>query len=120
MKIEKEIEDARGKIIFLSYSDKQVNLVEIRKKFSRGGHYHKIPTKHTVIFGKIQYRGKDINGGNERIKIYLPNEIIKVPANEAHLLTAMEDSLFLEIFEKDYEATNFPEYRTIVESQIKN
>ncbi|MGI0087181.1 MAG: DUF4437 domain-containing protein [Nitrosotalea sp.] len=120
MKIEKQVEDARGKIIFLSYNGKQVNLVEIRKNFSRGGHYHKIPTKHIVIIGKIQYEGKNVNKGAERIQVYSPNEIIEVPANEAHILTALEDSLFLEVFEKDYEATDFPEFRNIIESKIKN
>ncbi|MGB9002907.1 MAG: hypothetical protein WCC52_03780 [Nitrosotalea sp.] len=120
MKIEKEVEDARGRIIFLSYDDKQVNMVEMRKGFSRGGHYHKAPTKHIVIIGRIEYRGKYVDTEHEKIQVFLPNEIIDVPANEAHLLTALEDSLFLEVFEKNYEATNFPEYRNIVESKIKN
>ncbi|MFZ1077864.1 MAG: hypothetical protein WAN47_10595 [Nitrosotalea sp.] len=120
MKIEKEVEDVRGKIFFLSSNNKKVHLLELRKGYSRGGHYHKIPTKHIVILGKIEYRGKDINTGRERIQVFLANEIIDTPSKEAHLLTALEDSLFLEVFEKEYEDTNFPEYRYVVESKIKN
>ena len=40
IQFEKEVEDIRGKILFLSYGKKQINLVEIRKGFARGGHYH--------------------------------------------------------------------------------
>ena len=118
--MEKEVEDVRGTSIFLSHNGKQVNLLEIRKGFSRGGHYHKFPTTHIVVLGKVEYRGKDIVIGHERIQVYSLNEIINVPANEAHILTAVEDSLLFEIFEKDYEATNFPEYRNVIESKIKN
>ncbi len=120
MKIEKEVEDIRGKIVFLLHDNKQVNLVETRKGFSRGGHYHKFPTKHIVISGKIEYKGKNIDTEQERKQVFLSNEIIDVPANEAHLLIALEDSLFVEVFEKGYEATNFPEYRNIVEAKMKN
>jgi hypothetical protein len=120
MKFEKEAGDVRGKILFLTYGDKKINLLELRKGYSRGGHYHKFPTKHLIIFGKIEYRGKNVNTGHERMQILLDNEIIDTPANEAHLLTALENSVFLEVFDKDYEATNFPEYRNIVESKIKN
>jgi hypothetical protein len=36
LNIEKTAEDARGKIMFISYGNKKVNLVEIKKNFARG------------------------------------------------------------------------------------
>lgn len=118
MKIEKEVEDERGKILFLSFEGNKINILELKKGFSRGGHYHKFPTKHFVISGKIEYRGKNVNTGKERKQIFTSNEIIETPANEAHLLTAVDNSMFLEVFENGYDATVFPEYRRIVDSKL--
>jgi len=44
LQFEKEHEDVRGKILFFSYGKKYVNLIEIKKGFARGGHYHKTDT----------------------------------------------------------------------------
>ena len=118
MKIEKEVEDKRGKILFLSFENKQINILELKKGFSRGGHYHKSPTKHFIIYGKIEYQGKNVITGKERKQIFSSSDIIETPENEAHLLTAVDDSMFLEVFENNYEATLFPEYRRIVDSKL--
>lgn len=118
MQIEKEVEDKRGKIIFLSFEGKQINVLELKKGFSRGGHYHKSSTKHFIISGKIEYRGKNVITGKERKQVFSSNDIIETPENEAHLLTALDNSIFLETFENDYEATLFPEYRKIVDLQL--
>lgn len=116
--MEKEVEDKRGKIIFLSFKGKKINILELKKGFSRGGHYHKFPTRHLIISGKIEYRGKDVNTGKEKKQLFASNDMIETPANEAHMLTAMDDSMFLEVFENEYDATVFPEYRSIVDSKL--
>ena len=56
MEIEKQVSDIRGKIIFVSFNKKQVNIVETKKGFSRGGHYHKFKSDHILLQGKIEFR----------------------------------------------------------------
>lgn len=119
MRIEKEVEDARGKIFFLSHGDEKVNLVEIKKGFARGGHYHTIAQDHIIISGKLEYREENVKTGQEQIKIIDVPTIIHVPAHTAHLLMAIEDTLFLETFNKTIESINYPKYRNIVEERMK-
>jgi hypothetical protein len=38
LEFKKEFGDIRGKIIFLEYGDKSVNVIEIKQGFARGGH----------------------------------------------------------------------------------
>ena len=118
LKFEKEVEDKRGKIFFLLHNKTRVNIVEIRKGYSRGGHYHNYPTTHLLLLGRVEYKAKDINSKTEFTKVFLPGQEIKVPAYEVHILTALEDSLFAETSEREFEATNYPEYRKIVEEKM--
>ena len=119
LNIEKIVEDVRGKIIFLKYGDLQINLVEIKMGFARGGHYHKNATKHILLSGKIQYYEEDIDGRNEVTKTISAPSIIDVSPRKAHLLKAIENTIFLEYFDKGYEATVYPKYRQEVEKSIK-
>lgn len=119
MRYEKEASDVRGSVIFMSYGDKKVNLVEIKSGFSRGGHYHDFASSHHIISGKIEYREKDIDSGTEKILTVSAPATISVPPRTAHLLTAIEDTLFAEAFETDYSATEYPEYRKIVTEKMK-
>ena len=118
MKIEKEVSDVRGKIMFMSYDKKQVNIVEIKKGYARGGHYHPFASDHIVITGRIEYREENIETQKEEIKIIESPYIIQVPPRTAHLLIALEDSIFAEVFEREYEGTNYPKYRKIVEEKM--
>ena len=114
---EKKIEDRRGKILFLSYGNNKINLIEIRKSFARGGHFHKSTTSHFLIKGKIELHEENINTKQEKISIIEAPFILVVPSNHAHLLIALEDSLFFESF-GEYEATNFPKYRNIIDKKL--
>ena len=118
LKYEKEASDARGTILFLSYGDRSVNLVEIKKGFSRGGHYHEFETVHFILSGKIEYRQKDVESGLEMTQIISAPHTICIPAKAAHLLTAIEDTLFVEEFSRDYSATEYPEYRNMVRQKM--
>jgi dTDP-4-dehydrorhamnose 3,5-epimerase-like enzyme len=119
LNFEKEASDARGKILFLSYGDKKINIVEIKKGFSRGGHYHTFETRHFLISGIIEYKEKDLHSNKEKtLKISAPT-IITVPPMAAHLLTALEDTMFIEEFAEKYSATEYEEYRKIVTQKIR-
>lgn len=115
---EKESSDARGKIIFLKYGQKSLNIVEIKKGFSRGGHYHTFETKHYVLSGVIEYREKNIETNRENTQIFSTPITITVPPITAHLLTALEDTIFAEAFEQDYSAVECPEYRNTVTQKM--
>lgn len=118
LEFEKQTSDARGTIIFLKYGQKKINIVEIKKGFSRGGHYHTFDTKHFIIYGTIEYREKNLKTGQEKIEIITAPSVVKVPAMVAHLLTAQEDTIFAEEFMHDYSATDYPEYRKLVTQNI--
>lgn len=118
LEFEKQYEDKRGKILFLKYDHKNINLIEIKKNFARGGHFHQTETNHFLISGKIEYYAENIKTGLEKVSIISSPNIINVQPNIAHLLIAKEDSLFFEVFE-NYEDTVFPKYRKIVEDLMK-
>jgi len=119
LQLEKEVQDIRGKIMFISYGKKQVNLVEIKKGFARGGHYHKFESEHILISGTIEYREENIATNQEQIKIITSPSTIKVPPDTAHLLIALQDTIFIEVFDHEYEGTNYPKYRKIVEEKMQ-
>jgi dTDP-4-dehydrorhamnose 3,5-epimerase-like enzyme len=118
LEYEKQVTDARGTIIFLKYGEKSLNLVQIKKGFARGGHYHAFQTRHHLIAGTIEYREKDINTGQEKIQTISGPAIITVPPMAAHLLIAQEDTVFAEEFEKNYSATEYAPYREIVTQKM--
>lgn len=120
LQFEKVVEDARGKIFFLSYHDKKINIVEIKKGFARGGHYHPSGTAQTILTGKIEYREENIESGKERIEIITAPSSVSVPSKTAHLLIALEDTVFVEAFDKQYTATNYDKYRKIVEEKMNS
>jgi dTDP-4-dehydrorhamnose 3,5-epimerase-like enzyme len=118
LKFEKQTTDARGTIVFLSYGDKKLNIVEIKKGFSRGGHYHTFQTRHFLLSGTIEYRETDLKTGQEKKEVLSAPHVITVPPMTAHLLTAQEDTIFAEEFAHDYSATEYPQYRKIVMQKL--
>ena len=118
LKFVKSVSDIRGTILFLSNGNQEINLVEIKKGYARGGHFHDYPTQHHLISGKIEYRETNLADKKESISIITAPSTIKVESRFAHLLTAIEDTLFLEIFPNGYSATNYPEYRKIVQEKM--
>ena len=121
LEFNKTVEDVRGKILFLSYDGKKsLNIAEIKKGFARGGHYHPYEQYHVILSGKVEYREESLDTKKEQIRIVNGLEILKVQPNIAHLLIALEDTLFFESFDKDYIATNYPKYRKIVEERMKD
>ena len=114
LEFEKQVTDARGTILFLKYGDKNLNVVQIKKGFARGGHYHTFETQHHILSGMVEYRQTDIATGQETIQTIEGPIVISVPAMTAHILIAKQDTLFLEEFGKNYSATEYAPYRQII------
>lgn len=121
MKLEfiKHVNDIRGIILFCSFGEKCLNFVETKKGFSRGGHYHKFKSDHMLLRGKIEFKQFNIDTNLEQIHILSAPITISVEPNTPHLLTALEDTIFLEFFDSDYSSTDYIPYRTIVEKKMK-
>ena len=83
-------------ILFCSFGKSAVHLVQTKKCFSRGGHYHPFKSDHFLLRGKIEFKEIDIDTNIEKIRIIQAPYTISVEPNIAHLLTALDDSLFLE------------------------
>ena len=117
--IEKLVEDVRGKNTFLSFGNLQLILVETNKGFSRGGHYHKTKTNHSLLSGTIHLLQKNLFTGHEIGQTFTAPATITIPEFCAHMLTAVSDTKLIEAFPGGYEDTVFPEYRKIVERRMK-
>ena len=119
IKFTKSVSDLRGTILFYSFGKSTINFVETKKGFSRGGHYHKFKSDHIFLQGKIEFRELNLDTNIEQIRILSAPCIVSVGPTIAHLLTALEDSLFLECFDVEYSAIDYMPYRNIVNEKIK-
>lgn len=119
LKVTDETNDVRGRIVWLASENKEIHLVEVKKGYARGGHYHPFPSTHFIASGRVIYRENDLNG-NERERVFESNSIITTPANIAHIMIALEDTIFMEIFDLPYRATIFPLFRKIVEENMNS
>ena len=119
IKFKKSVRDVRGTILFYSFGKSTFNFVETKKGFSRGGHYHEFKSDHILLRGKIEFKEINLRTNMEQIRILSAPYTISVASNVAHLLTALEDSLFLECFVTKYSAINYAPYRNIVNEKIK-
>ena len=115
LQFEKQVEDKRGNILFLSLGTKKINIVEMKKGFARGGHFHNFSSTHILLYGKMEITEENLNNSVEQTKKISAPSIINVDQNIAHLFLAIEDSVFIEIFEGKYQANDHPKYRKIVE-----
>lgn len=120
LKFEKEVQDPRGKIIFLSTNYVKINIIEIKKGFARGGHFHSYDSNHMLLTGSIECRKENMITKEEEIKIFNAPSIIQVDANIAHLFIALEDSVFVETINGIYDGVNYSKYRMIVEEKIQS
>jgi dTDP-4-dehydrorhamnose 3,5-epimerase-like enzyme len=118
LEFDKSVTDVRGIILFCSFGKKVINFVETKKGFSRGGHYHKFKSDHVLLRGKIKFKELNLTTNSEQIRIIRAPFIISVEPNVAHLLTSLEDSLFLEYFDLEYSAIDYFPYRKIVLEKI--
>jgi dTDP-4-dehydrorhamnose 3,5-epimerase-like enzyme len=118
LQFEKQVEDKRGNILFLSLGTKKINIVEMKKGFARGGHFHNFPSTDIIVYGKIELREENLNNSVEQIKKISAPSIINIQQNTAHLFIALEDSMFVETFDGEYQASDYPKYRKIVDERL--
>ena len=118
LQFEKQVEDKRWKILFLSLGTKKINIVEIKKGFARGGHFHSFPSTHIIVYGKIELMEENLKNNVEQIKKISAPSIINVQSNTAHLFIALEDSMFIETFDCEYQAVDYLKYRKIVDERL--
>ena len=57
------------KIFFFKFNNLKTNLFELKKGFARGGHFHDYEVVHTLVFGKIEHRMKNLDSKKETIEI---------------------------------------------------
>ena len=118
LQFEKQVEDKRGSILFLSLGTKKINIVEMKKGFARGGHFHNFPSTDIIVYGKIELIEENLNNSVEQIKKISAPSIINIQQNTAHLFIALEDSMFVETFDGEYQASDYPKYRKIVDERL--
>lgn len=117
LELVKTIEDPRGRMFVFRMGDSEVNLIETRKGFSRGGHFHSKDTSIHIFGGRVEYREEDSSGeGPEKVEVFAAPCRIDSPANMAHIMTALEDTVMVEVVTGDYDATEYPKYRSIVKA----
>jgi len=119
LKFNKSVSDIRGIILFCSFGKLIIHFVETKKGFSRGGHYHPFKSDHFLLRGKIEFKEIDVDTNIEEIRIIEAPFTISVEPNVTHLLTALDDSLFLESFKTKYSAIEYLPYRNIVNKRMK-
>ena len=119
LEFNKSVNDIRGTIMFYSFGKLIINFVETKKGFSRGGHHYKFKSVHILLQGKIEFKELDLDTNMEQIRIMSTPYIISVEPNMAHILTALDDSLFLECFDTEYFAIDYLPYRNIVNEKMK-
>ncbi len=112
--------DHRGKILFFKSENLRINFFEIQKNHARGGHYHNYHITYVLMSGKIEHRIKSLDTDKEIINIISSPTIIELPPNTANLIIAKENSIFLEIFDVQYDSKTFDEYRNFIEKNKKS
>lgn len=90
-------DDPRGSTFKLSLDEGGdylfLNMVE---SSFRGGHYHPFESSHLVLKGRIWFEFVEVSSGRRSETVVEPMEIVYIHAGVAHLLNALEDSMFME------------------------
>ena len=71
-----------------------------------------------IVHGKIELSEENLRNNIERVKKIAAPSIINVQQNIAHLFIALEDSMFIETFDGEYQAVDHPKYRKIVDERL--
>lgn len=119
LKLEDQFEDKRGKMFFFSSDNKRIALVETKKGFARGGHYHLYEQDYVIISGKFEHREKDVVTSIEQTEIVEAPKTIHMQKNKAQLFIALEDSMLVYVYNNEHKSVNYPEYRKIIEEKMK-
>ena len=91
--------EERGEFVQISYREeiRHLALFEIKRSFSRGGHYHE--RKEEIFFvasGKIKARFLDLDTQEKAERIFEKGDRLRLRPRCAHLFIGVEDSLIVE------------------------
>lgn len=118
-------EDARGYIAKIDLPDKrECILIFTRKGFARGGEYHNSEQTDTLIYGRLRWKlgwvlwDGSIKIMNDDVEQNVPGQQRTLLAGEVHMAEALEDTLYIEWLDGDFEKTFVPELRKIVEEKM--
>jgi|TARA_B110000495_G_C23010351_1_gene597504 hypothetical protein len=108
--------DKRGHILFNLYGDKKINLFEIKQGCFRGGHWHNYEVMHTIISGKIEYYEFNLKTQKESKKIIFSGTTFTTLPSIATMMIGLEDSIYTEVYDGNYNSEAYLPYRNIVEN----
>jgi len=103
--------DDRGTLTDLRGEWKQANILEIKKGFSFGGHYHQNKTEiFYVVSGFVEFTitssvssGATFKAKSTLQQVLAAKEIIKVEPYDQHTLMALEDSVVVELLSEPFD-----------------
>lgn len=117
--LEKTGVDRRGSTFKAVIASKEYLFLEMRKGALRGGHYHDRETLHLVLSGRIKFEIADPLTADQSEIVANPMEVVLVTAGKAHLLEALEDSMFMEPLDKEKSTVDFEPQRARIETYLK-
>jgi len=86
--------DERGYMFKCKIRGKSVFIIFTKRGFARGGEFHPVIQYTAVISGKVMYKTNCPDG--EKNWEVRHTGVFKVPANIAHVMVALEDSITIE------------------------
>jgi dTDP-4-dehydrorhamnose 3,5-epimerase-like enzyme len=98
--------EERGVFVQISYQEEIRHLVlfEIRKGFSRGGHYHaKKEEIFYIVSGKIKTRLWDLDTQEREERVFEKGNRIRIQPRCGHLFYALRDTVVVEYSPQVYE-----------------
>ena len=117
--LEKTGVDSRGSTFKAVIAGKEYLFLEMRKGALRGGHYHDRETLHLVLSGRIKFEIADPFTAEQTEIVARPMEAVLVTAGKAHLLEALEDSMFMESLDKEKSTVDFEPQRARVKKYLE-
>jgi quercetin dioxygenase-like cupin family protein len=109
-------EDRRGWILRMMLPDGREDIIiYTRRGFIRGGETHKSDQNNLVLQGALKWTYGD---GSTEVTTSHQGNII--PAGKAHMAEAIEDTVYLEWLDGEWEKTYVPEMREIVLRRIED
>lgn len=109
--------DSRGEIRRFNFNSVKFNVITSKKGIYRSGDFHKSTQYDIILKGEakitLRVKGKNIT------VVKKENEFIKIPPNIPHLFYFPKETVMIEWWDKEFEASFFKPYRELVLKSIK-
>lgn len=113
LKVEYQRKEDRGTLTQVNTGDwKQLNILEIKKGNTFGGHYHKEKEElFYVVFGKVNMMIQNqLEESPVCVEILSKGDCILIEPYEEHSLIAIQDTTIVEVLSQPYSETDTYEY----------